>query len=245
MNPLTIKFKTVCPKHFPGYFQPVSAWMLVLLATFSCQRLPEPDFNYTPGENPEAGDSIVFINSSTNAESFTWEFGDGGTSTRESPVHIYEQSGIYNVKLTAINDAGEESTSQSVTILEPTILGFYVYDSTGNRPLQDAEVRVYDNETDWKNRNDPLMTGTTDEKGLVVFENVEPAVYHIWAIREESGGFWGAGGYTQTVVRNEVNLYNVFCTWMEYQEKASPSHLPDHIQNRAIHPFHGSHHPLL
>ena len=232
------KYKTLNNRLITGFLQPVSAFILVLLATFSCQKLPDPGFNYIPSEDLEAGDSIVFINSSAHAESYKWEFGDGGTSTRESPVHIYEQSGIFSVKLAAFNDAGEESTSQSITILEPTILGFYVYDSTGNQPLQDAEVWVYDNETEWENRDDPLLTGTTDEEGLVIFTNVEPTVYHIWVIREESDGFWRAGGYTSSVVRSEVNLYNVLCTWMDYQEKASPAHLPDHIQNRAIHPFH-------
>jgi PKD repeat protein len=195
--------------------------LAVVLITFSCKRLPEPDFSYIPEENPEAGDSIVFINNSADAESYRWEFGDGGTSTRESPVYIYEQSGIYDVKLTAVNEAGEESISRSVTINEPTVLGFFVYDSTGTIPLEDAEIWVYDNESDWDNFNDPLLTGTTDSEGLALFMNVEPVVYYIWAIREDSGGFWGSGGYTEALDQNEVNLFNVLCTWVEYQEKAT------------------------
>jgi len=42
-----------------------------------------------------------FTNSSTNAVSYEWDFGDGGTSTAASPSHTYTSSGIYNVKLIA------------------------------------------------------------------------------------------------------------------------------------------------
>jgi len=35
----------------------------------------------------------------TVANSWSWDFGDGFTSTEQNPVHVYSQSGIYNVKL--------------------------------------------------------------------------------------------------------------------------------------------------
>ncbi len=200
--------------------------LLGILFTFSlsCQRLPEPDFSVVPEENPEAGDSIVFINSSADADSYEWEFGDGGTSSQESPVYIYEQAGIYNVKLTAYNKAGEESASRALTIFEPTVLGFFVYDSTGEIVLEDAQVWVYDNEDDWNWFSEPQMIGTTDHTGLAVFMNVDPLVYYIWVVKEETNGFWASGGYTSEVVLNENNYYNVFCTWLDYEKKTSAGH---------------------
>jgi len=195
---------------------------ILFTLSLSCQRLPEPDFSFVPEENPEAGDSIVFINSSADADSYQWEFGDGGTSSQESPVYIYEQAGIYNVKLTAYNKAGEESASRILTIFEPTVLGFFVYDSTGEIALENADVWVYDNEDDWNWFGEPLMIGTTDHTGLVVFLNVDPLVYYIWVVKEETSGFWASGGYTSEVVLNENNYYNVFCTWLDYEKKASP-----------------------
>lgn len=208
-------------RDFPRLPMAGSTLLLFILITLSCKRTPHPEFSYTPAEDLEAGDSIVFINSSTNADSYEWEFGDGGNSSQKSPVYIYENSGIYDVRLTAFNKAGEESTSRSLTILEPTVLGFFVYDSTEDRALPDAEIWVYDNESDWDNLDDPLLTGTTDNEGFVVFNNVEPLVYYIWVIKEESGGFWGAGGHTTILNQNEINLYNVACTWVEEEVKAS------------------------
>ncbi len=46
-------------------------------------------------------DSVLFINTSNNAGSFIWDFGDGSSSTAFNPVHIYANYGVYTVKLIA------------------------------------------------------------------------------------------------------------------------------------------------
>ncbi|MEL6134259.1 MAG: PKD domain-containing protein, partial [Bacteroidota bacterium] len=52
------------------------------------------------------GQSIQFINQSTGADSYLWNFGDGNTSTQTNPFHIYATPGTYSVSLEAINSAG-------------------------------------------------------------------------------------------------------------------------------------------
>ncbi len=76
-----------------------------------------------PGPKPVAGFSttfdgltVTFNNSSTDAVSYAWDFGDGGTSTETSPVHTYAASGIYTVSLTATNANGTATTTQDVTV---------------------------------------------------------------------------------------------------------------------------------
>ncbi len=51
-------------------------------------------------------DGVSFINLSTGASSFKWYFGDGETSEIESPVHVYEKYGKYNVSLVAMSENG-------------------------------------------------------------------------------------------------------------------------------------------
>lgn len=41
-----------------------------------------------------------FTNNSSNAVSYSWDFGDGGTSTSQNPTHTYPTSGSYDVCLT-------------------------------------------------------------------------------------------------------------------------------------------------
>ena len=61
--------------------------------------------------------TVNFTNSSTNALTYSWNFGDGGTSTTVSPSHTYASTGTYTVQLTAYNGCGgSNTTSKQVTI---------------------------------------------------------------------------------------------------------------------------------
>jgi PKD repeat protein len=46
---------------------------------------------------------ITFINTSQNADSYLWDFGDGTTSIIKDPVKIFAKTGDYSVMLTAKN----------------------------------------------------------------------------------------------------------------------------------------------
>lgn len=49
---------------------------------------------------------VTFNNLSLNANNYFWNFGDGATSTDESPTHIYTEEGVYTVMLIAENENG-------------------------------------------------------------------------------------------------------------------------------------------
>ncbi|MDD4255065.1 MAG: DUF2341 domain-containing protein, partial [Methanofollis sp.] len=57
--------------------------------------------NTTSGHAPL---TVQFNDTSLNSPSaWTWDFGDGGTSTEQNPVYTYETEGTYTVNLTATN----------------------------------------------------------------------------------------------------------------------------------------------
>lgn len=58
--------------------------------------------------------TATFTNSSQNALSYLWEFGDGNSSTETNPVHSYAASGNYTVKLYATNQC--KTTVKSLNI---------------------------------------------------------------------------------------------------------------------------------
>ena len=76
---------------------------------------------------------VTFTNTSTNATSYEWDFGDGQSSTESDPVHEYNEPGEYEVTLTATNECGFNVLSQTVTVMAnavgeiPGISEFNVY----------------------------------------------------------------------------------------------------------------------
>ncbi|MCF8277074.1 MAG: M4 family metallopeptidase [Flavobacteriales bacterium] len=57
------------------------------------------DFAASITSNCEAPITIDFSNFSANGAAFTWDFGDGGTSSLASPSHTYTNNGVYTVSL--------------------------------------------------------------------------------------------------------------------------------------------------
>ncbi|MFY0591196.1 PKD domain-containing protein [Roseivirga sp.] len=68
----------------------------------------------------ESNEDITFSNNSTDAVSYSWNFGDNSAlSTDENPVHTYTSTGDFTVTLTATSETGDQSTStRSVTVGE-------------------------------------------------------------------------------------------------------------------------------
>ena len=78
--------------------------------TITVNPLPEADFyaNDTLLYLPDA--VAIFVNSSVNADSYFWDFGDGTVSTDLDPWHDYTQTGYYTITLIAISNNCSDDT---------------------------------------------------------------------------------------------------------------------------------------
>jgi len=74
--------------------------------------------------------------------SWSWDFGDGTTSTDQNPTHTYSTAGNYTVSLTASNKAGSNTVMESsyivVTALKTPVASFSSDVATGYAPLSVA-----------------------------------------------------------------------------------------------------------
>ena len=60
--------------------------------------------------------TIDFINQSTKATNYYWDFGDGELSTIENPSHLFLSNGQYDVRLVAESPCDTDTTVYEVTI---------------------------------------------------------------------------------------------------------------------------------
>ena len=74
-------------------------------------QLVPPIANFTSVSNCLLFD---FTNSSSDAQSFTWDFGDGSVSSLENPQYLYATEGYYDVTLIVSNIVGSDTVTQSI-----------------------------------------------------------------------------------------------------------------------------------
>lgn len=64
--------------------------------------------------NINAGDTVTFTDLSTGSPtSWSWNFGDNGTSAQKNPSHVYSAEGTFTVTLTATNIGGSAVKARS------------------------------------------------------------------------------------------------------------------------------------
>ncbi|MBL7825761.1 MAG: PKD domain-containing protein [Saprospiraceae bacterium] len=92
--------------------------------------LPTPGFTFNQSQN-----TIAFTNTSTDATSYLWDFGDGNNSVEQNPTHTYTADGTYTVTLTATNACGSFTTTQTLTVVTPPIAAFTFNSASGCAPF--------------------------------------------------------------------------------------------------------------
>ncbi|WP_339756800.1 PKD domain-containing protein [uncultured Winogradskyella sp.] len=126
---------------------PNSSYTITLIISTSCGqtfltagpiiilKLPEVDFEY---ESPGCvNTAIQFTNlteggfgpNCTDLAAHIWNFGDGDTSTLESPIHIYTAPGTYNVTLIEENFCGTTDPVVKTICIEEELVPNFVLDT--------------------------------------------------------------------------------------------------------------------
>ena len=107
--------------------------------------------------SPDTQTNIRF-NATVNGDeplSYSWNFGDGTTSSNASPSHTFDEPGTYTVQLNASNRAGSDSRSMSVSV--------DWYEAAICREVTELSSAFFD-------RNSSVMT---DEGNAALADNLE------------------------------------------------------------------------
>ena len=82
------------------------------------QNLSSPIADFSFSANALA---VAFTDSSINASSYLWLFGDGNYSTQKNPVHNYPHQGNYNVKMVAYNSCSSDTITKTILLSTPPL----------------------------------------------------------------------------------------------------------------------------
>ena len=99
------------------------------------KKLNAPDANFDLSLVGAKG--VNLTNTTTGANSYSWNFGDGVNSKLSNPSHIYNVNGTYDITLIAASDNG-----CSDTIVKKLFIG-----SSANNDLAENYLEVYPNPT--------------------------------------------------------------------------------------------------
>jgi len=229
-------------------------YTVVLTATNAAGTSTATQVDYiTVGTTPSAGfsstvaDSIAtFSNTTTNGISYSWNFGDGNSSSDQNPVHSYSSDGTYTVVLTATNACGTSTFTQSVVIITNPEAGFTANTTSGCGPLT---VQFTDlssaNTTSWSwTFSGGTPDSSSDQNPQVVYNT--PGNYDVTLMASGPGGTSTftrsnfitvqappSGSFTSTVAQNSVAFSNTSSNATSYlwtfgdgssSIEANPSH---------------------
>jgi hypothetical protein len=81
---------------------------------------PAPVAIFTFSGDTQTGQTVFFHNSSTDADSFAWDFDDGGSSSLQDPDYIFSDKGTFVVTLVAYQTStGRTDTAQQSLTIRP------------------------------------------------------------------------------------------------------------------------------
>ena len=92
-----------------------------LLTVSGCDSIIKTITNLIPATSASFtylinGSSVTFTNTSSNADSYLWDFGDNSSDTSTAPVHLYSSSGNYTVRLISTNECKSDTITQVLNL---------------------------------------------------------------------------------------------------------------------------------
>ncbi|WP_170940693.1 S8 family serine peptidase [Pseudoalteromonas sp. NBT06-2] len=169
-----------------------------------------------PGnEAPQANFSSVvsdltatFTDTSSDSDgsvvSWSWDFGDGNTSSSQNPVHTYAENGTYDVSLTVVDNEG--ATSDSITEAVTVVYNPPCEVDCGDTYANETDLVIPDN--DWLGVKSSIAVDRTGDSGVVT---VQVRINHVDAdqllvkLRAPDGTKWYVHKYEAPNVVNGID----------------------------------------
>jgi PKD repeat protein/murein tripeptide amidase MpaA len=190
--------------------------------------------------------TVSFIDESTGATSWSWDFGDTGTSTQKDPQHIYTTVGIYTVSLTVTNAYGTDTETKTdyitVTAPQPPVADFSASstDITVGDSVTFTDLST-NNPTSWNwTFAGGTPAGSTDQNPTITYNTVGTYTVTLTAANAQGSDDETKVDYiTVTAVPADVGNTTVFgSTSTSAYRRAMPFTMPEDGNIRSVTMYH-------
>jgi gliding motility-associated-like protein len=131
---------------------------------------------------------FTFLDQSTNATQWSWNFGDGSTSSDQNPQYIFSESGTYTAVLTVANEYCSNTTNMLLTVNQDLVIFIPNAFSPNNDELNEtfkpsvfgSDISVY-------------LFQVFNRWGEVIFESTDPGMG--WVGDKPKSTSMGRGDY--------------------------------------------------
>ena len=163
----------------------------------SCEESDDTDFPLSALIYTSTDDLQVACTALTHsATSWSWDFGDGETSTEEDPVHVYEEGGYYQITLTAYDDNGNSASDTTTISLDLTPYAML----TGDYTVEGYDGKTWKLTTAHSSYDDYFGTADADFSLLLAMPtSVFTTSFGMGDIYEDEYTFYYDGSYSHDV----------------------------------------------
>jgi PKD repeat protein len=180
--------------NIPGYY---TVTLLAYSSSGCVDTLVRTNYIYIPGTYSYftlastlncLGNNTCFVDSSINAISWQWNFGDGYTDTVADPCHLYTDTGSYTVSLITTDSLGCQSFytfPNPINVNPNAAAGGVTIDTVGCNPYTVSffETSMYEVSNQWH-----FGDGTTDTSANPVHIYQNAGIYNPYIVAFNSNG---------------------------------------------------------
>jgi PKD repeat protein len=167
--------------------------------------VPTASFVATPLVG-EAALTVAFTNTSDFADTFYWDFGDGGFSFEIEPVYVYNAPGLYTVSLTAYLGMANDTMTrvQYIAVGTPTFPTAY-FDALPLSVCTNTDVNFYNQSINFTSSFWDFGDGGTSTDENPIHQYADTGSYDVTLTVSSSS-------YFDTMVRfGYINVYYTTC----------------------------------
>lgn len=157
--------------------------LLSILASDSSTTVQSSFNQIFSSNNGVAPDSICFLNSSSNATSFQWDFGDGSTAnnTEDTVCHVFDEPGEFKVQLIALTDTSADTSSIEIIVHENVPLPIAQFEVDNDSCIAPCSVELqntslYSDNFLWDFGNGDTFNNASK---FISYEYTEPGNYEV------------------------------------------------------------------